>query len=223
MDDELRRFSTTLSSCKSNFESKQVKRLTCRRSLETYSSCRCKRTLFKKVAIVMRMDLSRRSTAPVQLPFTPSPSRFSSHTWVEAVNNRLFRSSWKGVILESCFLMIPSHRKIARPSECLAIAAWAMTEVLPLGSRKQLRCDFEGASMLNYSVKVSTMLITNQLSSPRFRRTLNSKTDKIVKLRALNASMRHPLRMSTVWEPRKLIKQDSHPFISNKNGVPEVT
>ena len=62
--------------------------------------------------------------------------------------------------------------------------------------------------MLDSLVKALTMLITNQLCSPKFRKTLNSKTDRIVKLRALNASMRQPLRMSTVWDLRKNIKHN---------------
>ena len=142
MDVEWPRFSTTSSFYKSNFVSKLAKRLTCRRNLVTYSSCKCKRMLCKKVTIAMLMAHFRRYTVAVQLPFTPSPSRFSSHTWVEVANNRLFKLSWEGVMLENCFLMIQSLRKTARPSVYLDIAAWVMTEVLPLGSHMQLSSDY---------------------------------------------------------------------------------
>ena len=76
-------------------------------------------------------------------------------------------------------------------------------------------------STQDYLVKVLIKLITNQLFCLKFRKTLNNKTDKIVKLRALNASMRHPLRMSTVWDLRKNIKHNK--LTCRGVGVLEVT
>ena len=167
MDAVSLKYSTTSSSCKSNCVSKLERQHTCRRSLVTCSSCKCKRMLFKKAIIAVEMALSLRCTAAVLLPFTPSPSRFSSHTWVEAGSNRLFKSSWEGMTMVNCFQMIQSLRKIARPSEFPDIAAWAMTEVPPPGSRTRLSSDSEAVSTAEYSMKVLISPITNPLSYPK--------------------------------------------------------